>query len=78
MVKLFCSEVQVEENTFETLVSVFSRYEGTSFVINIKDLRLDAQPSDDDDTQRLLAEELQEAIARFYSRISAPAQLKAV
>ncbi|RYY84081.1 MAG: hypothetical protein EOO15_20115 [Chitinophagaceae bacterium] len=77
MVKLFCSEVQVEDNTFETLISVFSRYEGTSFVINIKDLRLQSEHTDDE-TQRLLAEELQEAIARFYSRAVPGAQLRAV
>lgn len=77
MVKLFCSEVQVEENTFETLISVFSRYEGTSFVINIKDMRLEEQYGEDE-AQRLLAEELQEAIARFYNRISPSQQLKAV
>ncbi|RYZ24108.1 MAG: hypothetical protein EOO16_02235 [Chitinophagaceae bacterium] len=76
MVKLFCSEVQVEENTFETLISVFSRYEGTSFVINIKDLRMESARSDEE-TQRLLAEELQEAIARFYSKTQG-AQLRAV
>lgn len=76
MVKLFCSEVQVEETTFETLISVFSRYEGTSFVINIKDLRMHAERGDEE-VQRLLAEELQEAISRFYSRSQA-AQLKAV
>ncbi|TCJ14035.1 hypothetical protein EPD60_08450 [Flaviaesturariibacter flavus] len=76
MVKLFCSEVQVEENTFETLISVFSRYEGTSFVINIKDLRMESSKSNEE-TQRLLAEELQEAISRFYSKTQA-AQLRAV
>ncbi|RYY40004.1 MAG: hypothetical protein EOO08_08080 [Chitinophagaceae bacterium] len=77
MVKLFCSEVQVEENTFETLVSVFSRYEGTSFVINIKELRLESAHSDEE-TQRLLAEELQEAISRFYLKINPSSQLVAV
>ncbi|GAB4093807.1 hypothetical protein [Flaviaesturariibacter terrae] len=77
MVKLFCSEVQVEDTTFETLISVFSRYEGTSFVINIKDLRIEGTRSDEE-TQRLLAEELQEAISRFYSKATAPVQLKAV
>jgi hypothetical protein len=76
MVKLFCSEVQVEDNSFETLVSVFSRYEGTSFVINIKDLRLESQRSEEE-TQRLLAEELQEAISRFYTK-TRKTQLKAV
>jgi hypothetical protein len=76
MVKLFCSEVQVEDNTFETLVSVFSRYEGTSFVINIRDLRLESEHSDEF-TQRILAEELQEAISRFYSKTQA-VQLRAV
>jgi hypothetical protein len=76
MVKLFCSEVQVEETTFETLISVFSRYEGTSFVINIKDLRLQSARSDEE-TQRLLAEELQDAICRFYSKTQS-VQLKAV
>lgn len=76
MVKLFCSEVQVEDNTFETLISVFSRYEGTSFVINIKDFCLESARSDEE-TQRLLAEELQEAIARFYSKTSG-VQLRAV
>jgi hypothetical protein len=76
MVKLFCSEVQVEDNTFETLVSVFSRYEGTSFVINIRDMRLDCEQGDEN-TQRLLAEELQEAISRFYIKTQA-VQLRAV
>ncbi|TCZ65109.1 hypothetical protein [Flaviaesturariibacter aridisoli] len=77
MVKLFCSEVQVDESTFETLISVFSRDEGTSFVINIKDLRL-TSTRPDEETQRLLAEELQEAIGRFYNKVSATPQLKAV
>ncbi|RYY99118.1 MAG: hypothetical protein EOO11_06025 [Chitinophagaceae bacterium] len=77
MVKLFCSEVQVADTTFETMISVFTRYEGTSFVINVKDLRL-APSVSDDEAQRLLAEELQEAISRFYQKSATGTQLRAV
>ncbi|GAA4344862.1 hypothetical protein [Flaviaesturariibacter amylovorans] len=77
MVKLFCSEVQVADTTFETMISVFTRYEGTSFVINVKEMRL-APSVSDDEAQRLLAEELQEAISRFYQKSNNGTQLRAV
>jgi|GEM_PF-6493589 len=77
MVKLFCSEVVVDETSYETLISVFCREEGTSFVINIKDLSI-GQTYANDDAQRLLAEELQEAVARFHQRAQGGARLVAV
>jgi hypothetical protein len=68
MVRLFCSALQVKEETHESLISVFANQDSTSFMINIKNLQLDASNLDDCELQ-LLAEEVARAIERTQQRI---------
>ena len=68
MVRLFCSPLQVKEETHESLISVFSNNGSTSFMINIKNLQLDNTHLDDTELQ-LLAEEVARAIERTQQRL---------
>ena len=80
MVRLFCSAVQVNEETHETLISVFSNQDTTSFMINVKNLNLGATELDDHELQ-LLAEEVSRAVERTQLRLrgeEVQAHLKAV
>ena len=80
MVRLFCSALQVKEETHESLISVFSNSGSTSFMINIKNLQLDDTDLDDAELQ-LLAEEVARAIERTQQRLCGevpPQHLKAV
>ena len=63
MVKLFCTDVHAGVNAHETLFSVFSRTEGTSVHINIKDLCI--EPGKDFERfNKILTEQLTEALNR--------------
>ena len=80
MVRLFCSALQVNEETHETLISVFSNQDTTSFMINVKNLSLGDCDLDDHDLQ-LLAEEVNRALERTQLRLrkdDVQAHLKAV
>lgn len=63
MVKLFCTDVHAGVNAHETLISVFSRSQGTSVHINIKDLCI--EPGEDFERfNKILTEQLTEALNR--------------
>jgi hypothetical protein len=60
---LFCTDVHAGVNAHETLISVFSRNEGTSVHINIKDLCI--EPGKDFERYNcLLTEQLTHALNR--------------
>ena len=67
MVRLFCSALQVNEETHESLISVFSKQGSISFMINVKNLSLGEGDLDEADLQ-LLAEEVARAIERTQQR----------
>jgi hypothetical protein len=69
MVRLFCSALQVNEETHESLISVFSNSSATSFMINVKNLSLSESDLDEAELQ-LLAEEVAQAIERTQQRLS--------
>ena len=80
MVRLFCSELQVNEATHESLISVFSNQDSTSFMINVKNFCLSESDLNDGELQ-LLAEEVARAIERAQQRLASEAtqtHLKAV
>jgi hypothetical protein len=66
MVKLFCTDVQAGLNAHETLISVFSRAQGTSVHINIKDLCIEPGESFER-FNKILTEQLTEALNRVNS-----------
>lgn len=68
MVKLFCTDVQAGVNAHETLISVFSRTQGTSVHINIKDLCV--EPGNDFERfNALLTEHLTEALNKVNQQM---------
>jgi hypothetical protein len=67
MVRLFCSEVTVDNTPSETLVSVFCSPTRTSLHVNIKDLCLEAS-NQRALYEKLLAEEIRLAIGRACDR----------
>ena len=69
MVRLFCSALQVNEETHESLISVFSNPSSTSFMINVKNLNLREDDLGDEELQ-LLAEEVARAIERTQQRLA--------
>ena len=72
--------MQVNGETHETMISVFSNAHTTSFMINIKGLDLNQEDIDDVGMQ-LLAEEVAQAIQQAQSKVETrerPVQLKAV
>jgi len=69
MVRLFCSALQVKEETHESPISVFTDEASTSFMINIRNPQLDASNLDDAELQ-LLAEEVARALERTQLRLS--------
>jgi hypothetical protein len=80
MVRLFCSSMQVNGETHETMISVFSNADTTSFMINIKGLDLN-QEHIDDVSMQWLAEEVAQAVQQSQSKLERkerPAQLRAV
>lgn len=80
MVRLYSSALQVNEETHESLISVFSNPDSTSFMINVKNLCLSEADLGDSELQ-LLAEEVARAIERTQQRLdgdSAQPHLRAV
>jgi hypothetical protein len=72
MVRLLCSALQVNQETHESLVSVFSNPGYTSFMINVKNLGLSEGALDDEELQ-LLAEEIVRALERTQLRLTTDA-----
>lgn len=72
--------MQVNGETHETMISVFSNAHTTSFMINIKGLDLN-QEDIDDVSMQLLAEEVAQAVQQAQRTMEDqehPVQLKAV
>jgi hypothetical protein len=80
MVRLFCSAVEVNGETHETMISVFSNAHTTSFMINIKGLELGQEDIDEAGLQ-VLAEEVALAVQQAQQKLDTGVrthQLKAV
>lgn len=78
MVRLFCSATQVNGETHETMISVFSNANTTSFMINIKGLELGQEHLDEARLQ-VLAEEVALAVQQAQQKLEHEEQcLKAV